>query len=71
MRLLIKSFPYWAIRGGADRAWLSPHTVHHLEGIVVSPRDESLMAAIIEGKVSIAEQGRRLVEQYKKQNTLI
>ena len=42
-----------------------------MEGILVSPRDESLMAAIIEGKVSIAEQRRRLVEQYKKQNTLI
>ncbi len=42
-----------------------------MEGIVVSVRDESLMAGIVDGKINAAEQRQRLVEQYKKQNSVI
>lgn len=42
-----------------------------MEGIVVSLRDESVMAAIVDGKMNVAEQRRRLVEHYKKQNAVI
>ena len=41
-----------------------------VEGIVVSARDEQLMAAIIDGKANAAEERRRLVEQFKKQNAV-
>ena len=42
-----------------------------MEGIVVSSRDESVMAAIVDGKINAAEQRRSLVERYKKQNSVI
>ena len=42
-----------------------------MEGIVVSVRDESVMAGIVDGKINAAEQRQRLVEQYKKQNSVI
>ena len=42
-----------------------------MEGIVISVRDESLMAGIVDGKINAAEQRQRLVEQYKKQNSVI
>lgn len=42
-----------------------------MEGIVVSARDESMMAAIVDGKMNVTEQRRRLVEHYKKQNAVI
>ena len=42
-----------------------------MEGIVVSVRDESVMAGIVDGKIHAAEQRQRLVEQYKKQNSVI
>ena len=42
-----------------------------IEGIVVSVRDESVMAGIVDGKINAAEQRQRLVEQYKKQNSVI
>ena len=41
-----------------------------MEGIVVSARDEQLMAAIIDGKANAADERRRLVEQLKKQNAV-
>ena len=41
-----------------------------MEGIVVSARDESVMADIVDGKINAAEQRQRLVEQYKKQNAV-
>lgn len=41
-----------------------------MEGIVVSVRDESVMAGIVDGKINAAEQRQRLVEQYKKQNAV-
>lgn len=42
-----------------------------MEGIVVSARDESVMAAILDGKINAAEQRQRLVEHYKKQNAVL
>lgn len=41
-----------------------------MEGIVVSPRNEQLLAAIIDGKANAAEERRRLVKQFKKQNAV-
>jgi len=42
-----------------------------MEGIVVSPQDESVMTAIVNGQLNVAEHKKRLVEQYKKQNAVI
>lgn len=39
-----------------------------MEGIVVSARDESVIAAIVDGKINAAEQRQLLVDKYKKQN---
>lgn len=42
-----------------------------MEGIVVSAHDESVIAAILDGKINAAEQRQRLVEHYKKQNAML
>jgi type IV secretory pathway VirB4 component len=39
-----------------------------MEGILVSIQDEAMISNILQGKISAAEQRRRLVTEYKKQN---
>jgi hypothetical protein len=41
-----------------------------MEGIVVSVHDETVMTAILDGKINAAEKRQYLVEQFKKQNAV-